>query len=146
MTSIKSGGRGAVLGTCRRDGGGRRAVGHCPAGAAGNTPPAATLDQSAVLLATVDTLPWPYEVLGLVEAAMSAAAGIVPTARLMARLQDHALDWAADAVIGIRLNQLVLPGASRLLRVGWFGRIEHRENLVVAIATGTAVRRGQRRR
>lgn len=43
-------------------------------------------------------------------------------------------------MIGIRLSQLTLPGASRLFRAGWFGRIEHRENLVVAIAIGTAVR------
>lgn len=71
---------------------------------------------------------------------MSAGSGIVPTARLMARLQDQALAWAADAVIGIRLSQLTLPGASRLFRAGWFGRVEHRENLVVAIAIGTAVR------
>ena len=56
----------------------------------------------------------------------------------MARLQDHALAWGADAVIGIRLSQLTL-GASRLFRAGWFGRVEHRENLVVAIAIGTAV-------
>jgi hypothetical protein len=98
------------------------------------------LDQSVVLLATVDTLPWPYEILGLVEASMSADAGIVPTARLMAALQNKALVWGADAVIGIRLSQLTLPGSSRLFRAGWFGRIEHRENLVVATAIGTAVR------
>ncbi len=79
------------------------------------------LDQSVVLLATVDTLPWPYEILGLVETAMSAATGIVPTARLMARLQDHALAWGADAVIGIRLSQFTMPGASRVFRAGWFG-------------------------
>ena len=98
------------------------------------------LDQSDILLATVDTLPWPYEILGLVDAAMSAASGIVPTARLTARLQDQANAWGADAVIRIRVSQLTLPGASRLFRAGWFGRIEHRENLVVAIAIGTAVR------
>ena len=98
------------------------------------------LDQSGILLATVDTLPWPYEVLGLVESSMSAAAGIVPTARLMSQLQDQARAWGADAVIGIRLSQLTLAGTSRLFRAGWFGRIEHRETLVVAIAIGTAVR------
>jgi hypothetical protein len=98
------------------------------------------LDQSVVILATVDTLPWPYEILGLVETAMSAGTGIVPTARLMARLQDHALTWGADAVIGIRLSQFTLPCASRVFRAKWFGRIEHRENLVVAIAIGRAVR------
>jgi hypothetical protein len=43
-------------------------------------------------------------------------------------------------VIGIRLSQFTMPGASRVFRAGWFGRIEHRENLVVAIAIGTAVR------
>ncbi len=59
-----------------------------------------------------DTLPWPYEILALVDAAMSATSGIVPTARLMARLQDQALAWGADAVIGIRLSQFTLPGAS----------------------------------
>jgi hypothetical protein len=99
-----------------------------------------TPDPSDVLLATIDTLPWPYEILGLVDAAMSATSGIVPTARLMARLQDQALAWGADAVIGIRLSQFTLPGASQVFRAGWFGRVEHRENLVVAIAIGTAVR------
>ena len=97
-------------------------------------------DPSDVLVATVDTLPWPYKILGLVDAAMSATSGIVPTARLMARLQDQALAWGADAVIGIRLSQLTLPGASQVFGAGWFGRVEHRENLVVAIAIGTAVR------
>jgi len=43
-------------------------------------------------------------------------------------------------VIGIRLSQFTMPGAPRLFRARWFGRIEHRENLVVAIAIGTAVR------
>jgi len=56
----------------------------------------------------------------------------------MARLQDHALAWGA--VIGIRLSQLTSPGASRLFRAGWFGRVEHRKNLVVAIAIGSTVR------
>ncbi len=99
-----------------------------------------SFDPSDVLLATVDTLPWPYEILGLVEAALSATSGIVPTAHLMARLQDQALAWGADAVIGIRVSQFTLPGASQVFRAGWFGRVEHRENLVVAIAIGTAVR------
>ncbi len=54
----------------------------------------------------------------------------------MARLQDNALSWGADAVIGIRLSQLTSPGASRLFRAGWFG---HRKNLVVAIAIGSTV-------
>jgi hypothetical protein len=107
-----------------------------------SAPPAAQPppDQSSILLATVDYLPWAYEVLGLVEAAMGQVSGIGPTARLMARLRDQALAWSADAVIGIRLSQLTLPGASRVFRAGWFGRVEHSENMVVAIAIGTAVR------
>lgn len=71
---------------------------------------------------------------------MSATSGIVPTARLMARLQDQALAWGADALIGIRLSQFTVPGASQVFRAGWFGRVQHRENLVVAVAIGTAVR------
>lgn len=67
-------------------------------------------------------------------------ASFVPTARLMSRLQDQGRAWGADAVIGIRLSQLTLPGTSRLFRAGWFGRIEHRETLVGAVAIGTAVR------
>ena len=59
-----------------------------------------------------------YEILGVVETAMSATSGIVPTARLMARLQDQALAWVADAVIGIRLSQFTLPGASQVFRGG----------------------------
>jgi len=94
------------------------------------------LDQSVVLLATVDTLPWPYEILGLLETAMSAGTGIVPTARLIARVPDHELAWGADAVIGTRLSQFTMPGASQVFRARLFGR----ENLVVAIAIGTAVR------
>ncbi len=58
----------------------------------------------------------------------------------MDRLHDQALAWGADAVIGIRLSQITLPGASQVFRAGRFGRVEHRENLVVAIAIGTAVR------
>jgi hypothetical protein len=119
-----------------------RDAGRDPAGPVVTASPAAQepLKQSDILLATVGTLPWPYEILGLVDAALSAASGIVPTARLMARPQDQALAWGADAVIGIGLSQLTLPGASRLFRAGWFGRIEHLENLVAAIAIGTAVR------
>ena len=70
---------------------------------------------------------------------MGQVSGIVPIARLMARLQDQALAWGADAVIGIR-RQLTLPGASPVFRAEWFGCVEHREDMVVAIAIGTAVR------
>ena len=90
-------------------------------------------------MATVDSLPDSYQILGLVDAAMAASTGIVPTTRLMDLLEEQAAAIGADGVIGIRLSQLTIPGASR---VGTFGRvIEHRANTVVAIAIGTAVRR-----
>lgn len=91
-----------------------------------------------VLMATVDSLPGPYHVLGLVDAAMAAPSGIVSTASLMARLADEAVAMGADAVIGIRLSQLTLPTASRAKLIG---RVtEHMKNTVVAVALGTAVR------
>ncbi len=64
------------------------------------------LDQSQILLATVDALPWPYEILGLVEATMSAAAGIVPTAHLMARLQEQARATRRSGVSSTRRPEL----------------------------------------
>jgi hypothetical protein len=95
-------------------------------------------ERPPVLMATVDSLPHPYQVLGLVDAAMATPSGIVPTASLMARLADKAVDMGADAVIGIRLSQLTLPMASRAKLIG---RVtEHIQNTVVAVALGTAVR------
>lgn len=70
------------------------------------------LDQSVVLLATVDTLPWPHEVLGLVQATLSAGSGIVPMARLMARLQDQALG------VGMGRGRRPWPPPDRA-RVAW---------------------------
>ncbi len=92
----------------------------------------------AMLMATIESLPHPYEVLGLTYAAMAATSGIVPTGRLMDRLADQARAMGADAVLGIRLSQLTLPVASKprpLSRV-----VEHYENQVIAVALGTAVR------
>lgn len=101
------------------------------------------MSSAAVLMATVDTLPEPYQVLGLVDAAMAASTGIVPVANLMMTLADKAAAVGADAVIGIRLSQLTLPTASRT-RVT--GRVtEHVQNTVVAVALGTAVSRDQSR-
>jgi hypothetical protein len=57
-------------------------------------------------MATIDSLPQPYEVLGLVYAAQAATAGIVPTSQILDRLADEAAAMGADAVIGIRLSQL----------------------------------------
>ena len=96
-----------------------------------------TMADLSVLLATVDTLPQPYEVLGLVEASFAANRGVVPTASLWDRLRAEAYELGADGVIGIRLSQVVLPSASKQR---WFGNVEHWSNVVVAVATGTAVR------
>ncbi len=91
-------------------------------------------------MATVDSLPQPYQVLGLVDAAMAAPSGIVAMANLMARLADGAAAMGADAVIGIRLSQLTLPTASRSRLLGRL--TDHIQNTVVAVALGTAVRQG----
>src|SRR5262245_61907920 len=102
------------------------------------TPPSPSPALPAVLMATVDSLPEPCEILGLIDASMAASPGIVPTAHLMGSLAVKAAALGADAVIGIRLSQLTLPGASRA-RV--FGRVvDHSGSTVVATALGTAVR------
>src|SRR6266511_6329656 len=66
----------------------------------------------AILMATVDSLAEPHQILGLLDAAMAAPTGIVPTARLMDLLANEAAAVGADAVIGIRLSQFTIPGAS----------------------------------
>jgi hypothetical protein len=100
-------------------------------------PPAA---RPPVLMATVDSLTEPYQILGLVDASMAAPTGIVPTARLMDLLADQAAEIGADAVIGIRLSQFTPPVASRFRLIG--RRVtDHLANTVVATAIGTAIRR-----
>lgn len=93
----------------------------------------------AMLMATIDSLPQPHDVLGLVYAAQAATAGIVPTGRILDQLADEAVAMEADAVIGIRLSQLTLPVASRPKLLSH--AVEHYQNTVVAVALGTAVRR-----
>jgi hypothetical protein len=95
--------------------------------------------RAAILMATIESLPQPYEVLGLVYAAQAATAGIVPTGQILDRLADEAVAMGADAVIGIRLSQLTLPVASRSRLLS--RAVEHYQNTVVAVALGTAVRR-----
>ncbi len=94
-------------------------------------------DPPPIVMATIDSLAQPYEILGLVHTAMMATSGIVPTARLMNSLANQAMAMGADAVIGIRLSQLMLPVASR---ARLFSRaVDHFQNTVVAVALGTAV-------
>lgn len=100
--------------------------------------PTRRVDPAGVLMATVDTLPQPYEVLGLVEASAWTESGVVETSGLMDLLAQEAVDMGADGVIGIRLSYMTLPGASKERFVG---RITDHGHVVVGVAIGTAVRR-----
>jgi hypothetical protein len=92
----------------------------------------------AILMATVDTLPEPYQVLGLVDAVLTGPPSMVPTSRLMDMLAAEAVAMRADGVIGIRLTQVALPIASQTAPLG---RVtEHHVNSVVTTALGTAIR------
>ncbi|TMC03763.1 MAG: hypothetical protein E6J41_26555 [Chloroflexi bacterium] len=95
-------------------------------------------ESSAILMATVDTLPEPYHVLGMVDAVLTGPPGMVPTSRLMDILANEAVAMGADGVIGIRLTQVAVPVASQ---AGPFGRVtDHYVNSVVTTALGTAIR------
>ena len=99
----------------------------------------AKAERARILMATVDSLPEPYRILGLVEATVAVTTDVAPTAQLLDALEDEAVGLGADGVIGIRLSQITLPGTSRARFVG---RVtDHVENTVVATALGTAVRR-----
>jgi hypothetical protein len=94
-------------------------------------------ERHPVFMATVDSLPEPYQILGLVEATMAVQSGVVPTAGLLDLLEREAVAMGADGVIGIHLNHVTLPGASR---ARLFGRVvDHYGNAVVGFAIGTAV-------
>src|SRR3981081_3493832 len=94
-------------------------------------------ERHPVFMATVDSLPQPYQILGLVEATMAVQSGVVPTAGLLDLLEREAVAMGADGVIGIRLNHVTLPGASR---ARLFGRVvDHPGKAVVGFAIGTAV-------
>ena len=108
---------------------------HCPRGASTMSAPA---KHSHILMATVDFLPEPHRILGLVEATVTVPSDVGPTGPLLDLLEQEAVGLRADGVIGIRVSQITLPGASRARFVG---RVtDHFENLVVATALGTAVR------
>jgi uncharacterized protein YbjQ (UPF0145 family) len=94
-------------------------------------------DRSHILMATVDSLPEPFQILGLVHATTTVPSDAAPTDQLLDMLESEAVRMGADGVIGIRLSQVVVPGASRARYVG---RItEHVENALMATAMGTAV-------
>ena len=67
-----------------------------------------------MFMATVDTLPQhQYEIVGLVHASEPIAAGSAPMAVLLDALADQATAMGADAVIGIRMSEVSMPGMSR---------------------------------
>src|SRR5689334_895478 len=76
-------------------------------------PPPPPPQRPRVFLATVDTLPQPYELLGLVHASEQMPAGQFSTNRLLDALEDRAAAMAADGVIGIQVSQVAIPGMSR---------------------------------
>jgi len=92
----------------------------------------------AILTATVDTLPEPYQVLGMVDAVLTGPPGIVPTSRLMDMLSNEAVAMGADGVIGVRLTQVALPIASQTAPLG--RATDHYVNSVTTTALGTAIR------
>ena len=94
----------------------------------------------AILMATVDSLPEPYHVQGMVDAVLTGPPGMVPTSRLMDMLANEAIAMGADGVIGIRLTQVALPVASRAAPLGHV--TDHYLNSVMATALGTAIRLG----
>jgi hypothetical protein len=90
-------------------------------------------------MATIDTLPANYEVLGLVHASQQMAGDYFPTNSVLDSLSEQAASMGADGVIGITMSQVFIPGMSRE-RV--LGRVtDHFGGLVRVTALGTAVRR-----
>jgi uncharacterized protein YbjQ (UPF0145 family) len=89
-------------------------------------------------MATVDMLPQPFEVLGLVHASTAMLADYFPTNHLLDVLENEAASMGADGVIGIRVSEVTIPGASRGRLLG---RVtDHYGGMVMATALGTAVR------
>ena len=101
-------------------------------------PPAPPPQRPQVFMATVDTLPQRYEILGLVHASERIAAGYFPTNLLLDGLANEAASMGADGVIGIRISQVSILGVSRERLLG---RVtDHYGGAVMATALGTAVR------
>jgi hypothetical protein len=91
-----------------------------------------------MLMVTIDTLPRPFQILGLVHASTRVPADVLHMTHLLDMLEDQAASMGADGVIGIRLSQATVPGSSRD-RV--LGRVtDHYGSMVMATALGTAVR------
>jgi len=103
-----------------------------------NAQPASQPDRPPVFLATVDSLPQPYEIVGLVHACERVAAGYSPMSILLDVLADQAAGMGADGVIGIRVSEVAVHGMSR---ERFLGRVtDHYGGIVTATALGTAVR------
>jgi hypothetical protein len=96
-------------------------------------------DRARLLMATVDTLPEPYDVVGVVHASTAVAVGTFPVDHLLDALEAQAASLGADGVIGIRISEIVLPGISRTRMTGQI--TDHSGGMVVATALGTAVLR-----
>ena len=101
-------------------------------------PPPPAPERPSVFMATVDTLPQRYEILGLVHASERIAAGCFPTNPLLDALAREAAAMGADGVIGIRVSQVSVPGMSRERLLGRVS--DHYGGFVTATALGTAVR------
>jgi len=103
-----------------------------------SAPPLPQPRRPRAFMATVDSLPQPYEIVGLVHAASTVPVDVFPTTHLLDMLEDQAASMGADGVIGIKVSQVAVPGTSRE-RV--LGRVtDHYGGMVVATALGTAVR------
>jgi hypothetical protein len=98
-------------------------------------PPA---EQPRLLMATVYTLPQPFEVLGLVHGSTVVSAGDFATNALLDMLEGEAATLGADAVIGIRITGAATPRASQTRLIGQV--TDHYDNVVVYTVLGTAVR------
>src|SRR5215472_12401558 len=100
-------------------------------------PPPPPPERPEVFMVTVDTLPQRYEILGLVHASERIAAGLFPTNLLLDALAREAAAMGADAVIGIRISQVAIPGMSRERLLGQV--TDHYGGVITATALGTAV-------
>jgi hypothetical protein len=115
-------------------------------------------DRPEVLLATLENPPWPYELVGVVEATHAGKPGDItgpPMDGLWTELRRQAHALGADAVIGIRLSRHRVGArewSNRQQREHHFDRRlpsttefrerpEDRDDVLLVGAIGTAVRR-----
>src|SRR5258708_7386137 len=65
-------------------------------------------ERPPVFMATTDTLPPDYEVLGLVHASQQMAGDYFPTNSVLDSLSEQAASMGADGVIGITMSQVFI--------------------------------------